>query len=357
MLRRAVIALGLVAVGATGAITSVTGRESGSGEASPGPEPETALVERRDLVATERLSGTLGFGPARAIVAPRGGRLTAHPDAGAVVGRGGVLYEVDGAGVELFLGARPFWRPLAQGATPGPDIRQLEENLVAFGAATAAQMTVDDTFTEATASALRRWQRARGRPATGTLDPSDVAVHATTLRVQLVAVPLGAVVGVGMPIAQVTSVVAQVSAEVDVNDLELVPAGTEVTIELPGGAEFPGRVASVAVAVAVAVGEANPGDADGQEPSFVASITVDVPDDLAREHVPVGVHVVHRRAVGVLAVPVASLIARAGGGYSVERVLRHNTEVVPVGLGLLADGLVEVTGALVPGDRVIVAAA
>ncbi|HVF13146.1 MAG TPA: peptidoglycan-binding protein [Acidimicrobiales bacterium] len=350
-LRRTVVALGLIAVGAAGAITAVAGRESGSGQASPAPNPETALVERRDLIATERLSGTIGFGPARAIVAPRGGRLTAHPGAGAVVGQGGVLYEVDGAGVELFLGARPFWRTLAQGATPGPDVRQLEENLVASGTASAAEMTVDDTFTEATASALRRWQRARGWPVTGTLDPSDVAVHATALRVQVVTVALGAVVDAGMPIAQVTSVSEQVSAEVDVHDLELVPAGTEVTVELPNGSQVPGRVASMAVR------EPNPGDAGGQEPSFLVSITLDIPDDLAREHIPVGVHVAHRRAAGVLTVPVAALLARTGGGYSVQRVLGHGTEVVPVELGVLADGLVEVAGELAPGDSVIVAAA
>lgn len=348
--RRAVAVLGLLAV-AGAAVVTVPGGGSDPAAVRPDTVAETAVVERRDLVATERLSGTLGYGPASPIVAPRGGRLTARPDPGTVVGRGGVLYEVDGAGVELFLGTRPFWRPLAVGVPTGPDVRQLEENLVALAAATGAQLTVDETFTDATAAALRRWQRARNRPETGTFDPSDAAVHPTEIRVHEVTVVLGAAVAPGAPIAEVTSSAEQVTAAVDAHDVDLVAAGTEVVVESPDGSRIPGRVSSVAAA------EADPDDAAGREPSFVASIAVDVPGERARDRAPVTVHVADRRATGVLTVPVEALLASAGGRYSLERLGDHGSEVVPVQLGVVADGLVEVSGALAPGDRVVVAAA
>jgi multidrug efflux pump subunit AcrA (membrane-fusion protein) len=60
----------------------------------------------------------------------------------------------------------------------------------------------------------------------------------------------------------------------------------------------------------------------------------------------------------VLAVPVTALVARSPGGYVVEVVGPGNTRRwVPVTPGIFddADGLVQVTGALTPGQRVVVA--
>lgn len=348
--RRVVLAVGAATAVAAAGVAAGADR-GGSGPRPPmAAEPETAVVERRDLVSTERFGGTLGHGPSTPIVAPRGGRLTAHPPVGTPVGRGEVLYEVDGAGVELFLGTRPFWRTLAVGADPGPDVRQLEENLVALGAATPAQLGVDDRFTAATASALRRWQTARGRPATGTLEPTDVAVHPAGLRVQGVSVPLGAAVSPGVPIVTATSMVEQVSVDVDGHDVALLPVGAGAEVVLPGGDVRPGRVASVAPA---------PPNTEGggdRTAAFVVAVVVDAPEAAAREGTPVEVRVSRRRAEGVLAVPVAALLARPGGGYSVERVRAGRApEPVAVEVGVVADGLAEVRGPLRPGQRVVVA--
>lgn len=311
-------------------------------------QTETAPVELRDLVATERLSGTLGFGPARPVLAPRPGRLTAHPPAGTRVGRGDVLYEVDGAEVELLLGARPFWRPLEVGIPDGPDVRQLEENLVALGFAKAS-MGVDNRFTPATAEAVKRWQRARQRQQTGTFDPSDAAVHSEPLRVAEFTVPLGASIAAGAALAMVTSAVEQVTADVKASDLDVVSPGATVKVELDDGVTVPGRVEEV-------LPRRSPPEQNMSGPAeFTATITVDVPDDRAIELAPVDVRVERTRASGVLAVPVAALLARAGG-FAVEVVTSSTTrKVVAIEIGVDADGYVEVRGALKPGDHVVVA--
>ena len=61
----------------------------------------------------------------------------------------------------------------------------------------------------------------------------------------------------------------------------------------------------------------------------------------------------------VLAVPVGALLAQSPGGYAVEVVGPGNTRrLVPVTAGIFDDnsGLVQVTGALTPGERVVVPA-
>ena len=57
----------------------------------------------------------------------------------------------------------------------------------------------------------------------------------------------------------------------------------------------------------------------------------------------------------VIAVPVAALLALAEGGYAVEVDAGGGaTRLVAVEPGFFADGLVEVSGGLEPGDRVVV---
>jgi multidrug efflux pump subunit AcrA (membrane-fusion protein) len=71
------------------------------------------------------------------------------------------------------------------------------------------------------------------------------------------------------------------------------------------------------------------------------------------DQAPVDVEFVSDARKNVLTVPVTALLALRGGGYAVEVVAGNTTEVVPVEVGMFADGLVEVTGkGLGPGDRV-----
>jgi hypothetical protein len=79
------------------------------------------------------------------------------------------------------------------------------------------------------------------------------------------------------------------------------------------------------------------------------------------DQAPVTVNITTGRSPGpVLAVPVTALVAQSSGGYVVEVVGQGNTRRwVSVTVGPVFDdntGLVQVTGALSPGQRVVVAA-
>jgi multidrug efflux pump subunit AcrA (membrane-fusion protein) len=77
------------------------------------------------------------------------------------------------------------------------------------------------------------------------------------------------------------------------------------------------------------------------------------------DQAPVTVNITTAAARDTLAVPVTALLARSPGGYVVEVAGRGNTRrYVPVTVGPVFDdnsGLVQVTGALSPGQRVVVA--
>jgi Putative peptidoglycan binding domain len=92
--------------------------------------------------------------------------LTSTASPGSVVGRGGVLYRVDGEPVILLYGSTPAYRDLSAGAE-GRDVLQLERNLAALGFAPG---TVDEAFTSDTAAAVSRWQEANDLPETGTVE-------------------------------------------------------------------------------------------------------------------------------------------------------------------------------------------
>jgi multidrug efflux pump subunit AcrA (membrane-fusion protein) len=71
------------------------------------------------------------------------------------------------------------------------------------------------------------------------------------------------------------------------------------------------------------------------------------------------VNITTATARGTLVVPVTALLARSSGGYEVEVAGPGDTRrYVPVRPGVFDDasGLVQVTGALAPGQRVVVAA-
>jgi multidrug efflux pump subunit AcrA (membrane-fusion protein) len=75
------------------------------------------------------------------------------------------------------------------------------------------------------------------------------------------------------------------------------------------------------------------------------------------DEAPVTVNITTASASNVLVVEVGALLAQPSGGYAVEVVGAGNTRhLVPVTVGLFDDnaGLVQVTGNLRPGERVVV---
>lgn len=328
---------------------------------------DTAAVARTTLTTTTQLSGTLGYSGSYAITPQLQGTLTARPAPGTVVRRGQKVYEVDGVGVFLFYGARPAWRAFSLGMSPGGDVHELEQNLTALGF--GDDLAVNDTFSWATAQAVRDWQLATGQVVTGTAQLGRIAFAPAPLRVITDNASLGAIPQPGQPVLTASTPDPIVTVPVPATQTYLVHRGDRVTVTVPSGATSTGRVVAISPVAAPATDNASdqPNGQSGsnsqqqpqqQEASVPALVRLDHPGVAAHlDQAPVTVTVVDRQVRGVLAVPVTALVALAGGGYAVwvdANGARHLVAVTP---GLFADTLVQVSGAgLHVGDRVEVPA-
>jgi peptidoglycan hydrolase-like protein with peptidoglycan-binding domain len=281
--------------------------------------------------------GTLGYAPARQIVNRVAGTYTWLPAAGSVLTAGHALYRVDNLPVILMTGTIPAWRPFALGMTDGPDISQLQANLIAEGCATGLLSAPDGQFGVATADAVQRWQTANGYPVTGEIALGQIVFLPSPVRAGSPAAAVGQDASPGQAPYAATTTQRTVTVPLNPN-LPPVQAGEAVSIVLPSNATTPGRVTAVGP----------------------AQLTV-TPDRAAATGtgtgVPVQVSLATQSAQGVLAVPVSALLALAGGGYGLEVAgpsgARH---LVGVTTGIFAGGQVQVSGpAIAPGTRVVTA--
>jgi hypothetical protein len=322
----------------------------------------SALVVRTSLTNTVQVTGSLSYAGSYTVVnQAQGTAFTALPAVGTTIRRGRELYEVDGAPVTLFYGARPEWRALSAGVAAGPDVAQLDRNLIALGY--GAGLTVSDYFTGATAYAVERWQAARGLPVTGTVPLGQVAYAPGPLRVTGVTPVPGAPPQPGASVLTATSVTPVVVAQLPVSQEYLVKAGDDVTVTLPDGATTtPGIVASVSPVASAGSGSSSGAAGPQAAPSTGAGPGQDVVPATVRltrppsghlDQAPVTVNITSARARDVLAVPISALVALAGGGYAVEVVHGPARHLVAVQTGLFAQTLVQVSGAgLAAGMRV-----
>ncbi|MEY9951522.1 peptidoglycan-binding protein [Leifsonia sp. EB34] len=355
--RRALwIALAVVAIVAAGA----GGAAWASGRTAPSAPPavptSSATVISTTLSSTTQLSGTLGHGAARTVFSPVSGTVTATAPVGSTVAQGAALFAVDDRPVLLLAGTVPAWRDLSVGVPPGPDVTQLEQDLVALGFATGLDLTVDGVYTDTTATAVQRWQRSLGLPATGDVPRSLIVFESSPLRILGVAAQPGSRVGDGQPALSVGSTQVLVSADVPVTQTSLVHVGDAVTVTLPAGAHVTAHVTAVS---AVATSPEGSGSGSGQQngpPTVPATVVLDYPAAAAGlDQAPVTIDVTDRTVHDALAVPITALVALQGGGYGVY--VRHGATRTLVGVtpGLFADTLVQVTSsALHAGDEVVV---
>jgi peptidoglycan hydrolase-like protein with peptidoglycan-binding domain len=349
------------------------GRRPASAPATPEAPTGTAEVTRGDVVERQLVPGTLGYGDGTPVVAqipggaggsapvaggqPQGGILTGLPAPGTVLARGRALYEVDGRPVPLWYGPRPAWRAFHPGMADGPDVRQLEDNLVALGFDPGRAITVDRHYGWATAAAVRRWQRTLGVPRTGAVAPGELVFLPGPVRIASVAATVGAPLQAGTPVLTVTPDRPLVTVALDPNLQQLVRRGNRVQVSLPNGRTTPGTVTSVGRA-AVLPG-AQPGQDPGQQQDqgggggpggATIRVTVRLADARAArglDQAPVQVAITTQARRDVLTVPITALLARAGGGYAVVAVSGGDRRRVPVRTGLFdeAGGLVEIAGA------------
>jgi hypothetical protein len=255
--------------------------------------------------------------------------------------------------VVLLYGSVPDWRPLGAGVT-GQDVSQLNHDLVALGDADRPDIAALgwDYFSWATAAGVQKLQSALGVTfPSGWLPLGSVVFEPRALRVSQVTGILGG--PAGGPVLAATSDVHVVTVPLDASQQGEVKAGDRVTVTLPDGRTTPGAVSSVGT-VATTSGS-------GGNPVTTIPVQVRLTDPRAAgtlDQAPVTVNITTGTARGALVVPVTALVARPAGRYAVEVAGQGGSRRwVPVTPGIFDDasGLVQVTGALTPGQRVVVA--
>ena len=342
---RIVAATAVVVVTGAGAVSWATGlfdSDSGSTTATAASRLSAAKVERGDLVETQDVDGTLGYGDAWGISSAAQGTVTWLPAEGSRITRGETLYDVDEKPVTLMYGAIPLYRALGHG-DEGDDVKELEQNLAALG---YTGFDVDDNYTGATTAAVEDWQADRGLDQTGRVDSSQIVFSTGALRVASQKVRVGDRAAQG-PLITVTPTSQVVTVDLDVADRDLAKKGRTVTIDLPGGKTVKGHITSVGTVAESSSSDQNSGD---QSPSDSATIEVIVTIDKGQsaaglDQAPVTVTMESGRTKDVLSVPVAALLAISDDAYAVQVIQPDGTtKMVPVDIGTFADGRVEVEG-------------
>ena len=164
----------------------------------------------------------------------------------------------------------------------------------------------------------------------------------------------------GGPVLDATSTRHVVMISLDASQQTQVQAGDKVTVTLPDGATTPGTVSWVGL-VATSSGDSDPDGNSGSTATIPVTVTLTHPAVAGSlDQAPVTVNITTGSVQNALAVPVGALLAQSTGGYAVEVVGAGKTRrLVPVQVGPVfddADGLVQVTGQLMPGQRVVVPA-
>jgi Putative peptidoglycan binding domain len=365
----AVVATGVVIAGVTGAFG--TAGAPGGGTSANRDGTSTAAVTRRSLASQTQVAATLGDSGTYPVVNQASGMVTALPAVGEIVAQGQVLYRVSGSPVVLMYGQVPAYRSLSEGMS-GPDVTELNADLVKLGYATRAQLGPDsgwDYFGSETADALAQLQSRLDETATGTLVLGQAAFLPGAARITGLGATtvLGGAAQPGLVLLTASSTTPVVTIDLDAAQQTEVNAGDRVTVTLPDGASAPGVVSSVGtVATSPSSGSSgSPGGSGSPASSSIPTVTVQVTlaDPKAAGHLdqaPVEVAITTGSVPNALVVPVDALLAQPGGGYAVEEVTaagRHH--LVPVSVGLFDDaaGLVQVTGSgLAAGQRVVVPA-
>jgi hypothetical protein len=343
----------IVLLGAGAGIADASGafrsdHSPGTGQGAP---PATARVVRQDLMSQTSVSARLGYAGSYIVLGEGGGTLTWLPSPGQVIGQGQVLYQVDnGNPVVLLYGTVPAWRTLQEGLI-GEDVRQLNHDLVALGYVRASDIRALgwDYFSWVTSEGVQRLQSKLGIAyPSGTLSLGSYAFEPEALRVAAINANLGN--PVGGTVFTATSNRPTVVISLDASQQSEVRVGNPVTVTLPDGSLAPGVISSIGQVASVS----------GSTVTIPVYVTLSHPSQAGKfDQAPVTVQITVGTVHDVLVVPVTALLAQASGRYAVEVVQAGGSRrVVPVSVGTFddADGLVQVSGALSPGQQVVVPA-
>jgi peptidoglycan hydrolase-like protein with peptidoglycan-binding domain len=358
------VVAGGVAAAASGSNDSTASSSGDSGQVA------TAAVVRTNLTSTVQVGGSIGYDGSYTIANLRGGAgvYTWLPAPGQVIEQDQPLYSVGNVPVPLLYGALPAYRQFDTGMSDGADVGQLTRDLIALGY--GAGLTPGNHYSEATAAAVQRWQKAVGLQATGEIPLGEAVFEPGPIRVTSVTPAPGAPAQAGGAIVlTATGTTPIVDVDLDVSEEYLVKPGDAVTVVLPDGTTTVGGHIETVGTVATCpggggVGAGGAGGSAGQSPcsstgsnsspAVTVAITLDsTPAGAAYDQAPVNVNITTQTAGHVLAVPVNALLALAGGGYGVDVVTGKTSHLTGVTTGLYSDTLVQVSGSgLTAGTQV-----
>jgi hypothetical protein len=312
-----------------------------------------AIVTRGSLFSQLTSNGTLtyatqSYGSPYTIVNQESGTFSALPLPGRVISRGQVVYRVSNRPVILLYGSTPVYRSIFEGAV-GPDVQQLNENLVALGCATRSELSPSsDYFGVETADALDRLQERLGEEATGSLEEGQAVFLPGRIRIASIRATLGTRAARALPIALATATRREVVTDLDASDQTEVAVGDRAEVTLPTGRATPGVVS----AIGTVIGSGASG------PTVPVYIKLERSGAAGRfTQTPVQVAITTATIKRAMIVPVDALLARPDGRYAIETVNPGGLhELVGVTLGTFddADGSVQVAGSLRPGERIVV---
>jgi len=350
MRRTYALAGALVAAFIVGSVVTITVRGGATQSAlPPPPQVASAPVVRTDLATTTLTEGQLGYAPTYPVINRVSGTYTAVPVPGTAVLPGAALYSVDNLPVVLMSGQIPAWRSFALGMSDGPDVAELQANLIALGYAQGLFTTATSAFSVLTADAIERWQAKRGYPVNGQVELGRIVFLPGPVLVGSGNVAPGQGATPGEVPFQVTTTTRAVTVPLTPS-LPDVHVGEGVSIILPTNVAVAGTI--TAIGPAPPSGDGSNGGSQGalggsgQSPvPAVATVTPGRPDATGSVTEAVEVAITTQSVRQVLAAPVAALLALANGGYGVEVVSRSGARhLVGVTTGLFAGTRVQITG-------------
>ncbi|MFF0265177.1 peptidoglycan-binding protein [Kribbella sp. NPDC004536] len=337
-MRKALTAVAVLAAGGAAGVFLVNRGDAGQA-ANPAAQQvpvNTTKVTQQTLKDTETEDGTLGFGTTSAAVNRTAGTVTAVPDSGQELRRGNTVYRIDNKPTILMYGALPAYRRLAVG-TEGNDVLQLEQNLKVMG---YTGFTVDDEYTDATATAVKEWQDDLGLDETGVVELGSVLFAPGHIRVDSVQAEEGSPLAPNQPVLNFTGTTRAVTVRLDAADQRLAVMGAAVSVALPDGKTVAGKIQKVSTVVI-------PAESPDKDPETKVEVIVAIANQqavAAWTSAAVDVTFTASERKNVLTVPVAALVALREGGFGVEVTDGTASRYVPVKTGLFASGQVEISG-------------
>ena len=252
-------------------------------------------------------------------------------------------------------GEQPAWRTFEAGMAEGLDVFQLEQNLVALGYDETGSIAIDHEFDEHTSTAIENMQSVLRLPITGKLEfrevlfiPGNSVVQYSEFHTEI-----GTSIVPTNPVLSLTTIekviskpgfedviksLQQVNTSIEVVNKDLVDLDLIVSIELPDENIISGTISDIGDIAVIPQG--NQG-----EPYLEIVVSLEDTESYPEwTGASVTVSVTKKLASNVLAAPVTSLLAILGGGYAIEVIENGSSKLVPVSVGLYADGWVEING-------------